>query len=75
MAIESTQRGEAEVKVIFSNQDPYSKERKILGTATRGGDSTDTQPRQGRCRGVDEAALPEAIKTAIGEIKDDAKKP
>ena len=76
VAIKKVPKGvRAEVKVIFSNQDPYSKREKILGTATGGATVPTPNPDKGDAEAAVEAALPEAIKTAIGGIKDDAKKP
>jgi len=65
----------AEVKISFSDKDPYSNKDKYLGEASGGATVPTANPDKGDTEAAVEAALNEAIKTVIGGIKDDAKKP
>ena len=76
VAIKKVPKGvKAEVKITFSNQDPYSKKDKYLGEASGGATVPTTNPDKGDTEAAVEAALQEAIKTVIIGIKDNAKKP
>lgn len=76
VAIKKVPKGvRAEVKITFSDQDPYSKKDKILGEASGGATVPTANPNKGDTEAAVEAALQEAIKTVITGIKDNAKKP
>lgn len=76
VAIKKVAKGvRAEVKITFSDQDPYSKRDRMLGEASGGATVPTANPDKGDAEAAVEAALEEAIKTAIGGIKDHAKKP
>jgi hypothetical protein len=76
VAIKKVPKGvRAEVKVTFSDQDPYSKKDKYLGEASGGATVQATNPDKGDTEAAVEAALQEALKTVITGIKDNAKKP
>jgi hypothetical protein len=59
----------AEVKILFSQKDIY------LGEASGSASVQTTNPDKGDTEAAVEAALGEAIKTVIGGIKNNAKKP
>jgi len=65
----------AEVKIVISKQDPYSKKDLYVGAASGGATSETTNPSKGDTEAAVEAAFDQAIKTAIKGIKDDARKP
>jgi hypothetical protein len=65
----------AEVKIIISDQEPYSKKDKVVATASGGATAETTNPKKGDTDAAVEAALDQALKTVIKGIKDDAKKP
>jgi len=65
----------AEVKITYSQKDPYSNKDSYLGEASGGGTVPTTNPDKGDTEAAVESALGEAIKTVIGGIKDNAKKP
>ena len=64
----------AEIKITFSDQDPYSKKDKYLGEASGGATVETTNPDKGDTEAAVDAALKEALKTVITGIKGDAKK-
>ena len=65
----------AEVRITFSDQDPYSKKDKALGTATGGATVPTDNPDKGDTEAAVNAALQEALETVITGIQGNAKQP
>jgi hypothetical protein len=65
----------AEVKITFSDQDPYSKKDRYQGTASGGANVPTENPDKGDTEAAVEAALDTAITTTIKGIKDKVKNP
>jgi len=65
----------AEIKITFSDQDPYSKKDKYIGEASGGATVQTSNPDKGDTEAAVEAALQVALKSVIAGIKENARKP